>query len=93
MGSDRSTEIYIEAYRYAATAHWNSDKKQLVPGTDIPYLMHFSLVAGKNRPLSWMGGHGRNEFLKKIPETTLLHAFLAQVLHFLEKLTHKLWII
>ena len=45
MGSDWSPDVYIRAYRYAATAHWNSEKKQLVPGTNIPYLMHFSMVA------------------------------------------------
>jgi len=45
MGSDWSPDVYIKAYRYAATAHWNSEKKQLVPGTDLPYLMHFSMVA------------------------------------------------
>ena len=45
MASEWSQDIYINAYRFAAEAHWNSDKRQLVPGTDIPYLMHFSLVA------------------------------------------------
>ena len=45
MGSDWSPDVYIKAYRYAAVAHWNSDTQQLVPGTDIPYLMHFSMVA------------------------------------------------
>ncbi|MBN1546543.1 MAG: bifunctional (p)ppGpp synthetase/guanosine-3',5'-bis(diphosphate) 3'-pyrophosphohydrolase [Syntrophaceae bacterium] len=45
MASEWSPDVYTKAYRVAAEAHWNSDKKQLVPGTDIPYLMHFSLVA------------------------------------------------
>ena len=45
MASEWSQDIYISAYRFAAAAHWNSKKKQIVPGTDIPYLMHFSLVA------------------------------------------------
>lgn len=45
MGSDWSPDVYIKAYRYAAAAHWNSDTQQLVSGTDIPYLMHFSMVA------------------------------------------------
>ena len=43
MASEWSQDVY--AYRFAAEAHWNSGNKQLVPGTDIPYLMHFSLVA------------------------------------------------
>jgi (p)ppGpp synthase/HD superfamily hydrolase len=43
MPSDWSQDLYIEAYRFAAQAHW--DKQQLVPGTNIPYLMHFSFVA------------------------------------------------
>ena len=45
MASEWSQDIYINAYRFAAEAHWNRKKKQVVPGTDIPYLMHFSLVA------------------------------------------------
>ena len=45
MASEWSQDVYINAYRFAAEAHWKSDNKQLVPGTDIPYLMHFSLVA------------------------------------------------
>ena len=45
MASEWSQDIYINAYRFAAEAHWNSENKQLVPGTDIPYLMHFSRVA------------------------------------------------
>ena len=43
MPSNWSQDIYIKAYKFAAKAHW--DKTQLVPGTDIPYLMHFSFVA------------------------------------------------
>ncbi|MFC1856877.1 HD domain-containing protein [Thermodesulfobacteriota bacterium] len=45
MASEWSQDVYINAYRFAAEAHWKSGNKQLVPGTDIPYLMHFSLVA------------------------------------------------
>jgi (p)ppGpp synthase/HD superfamily hydrolase len=36
-----SQESYIEAYRFAADAH----RGQLVPGTDLPYLMHLSFVS------------------------------------------------
>ena len=43
MPSDWSQDLYIQAYRFAAQAHW--EKHQLVPGTRIPYLMHFTLVA------------------------------------------------
>jgi (p)ppGpp synthase/HD superfamily hydrolase len=43
MPSDWSQDLYIQAYRFAAQAHW--EKHQRVPGTRIPYLMHFSLVA------------------------------------------------
>jgi (p)ppGpp synthase/HD superfamily hydrolase len=43
MPSTWSQDLYIEASRFAAQAHW--DKQQLVPGTNIPYLMHFSFVA------------------------------------------------
>jgi len=35
-----SQDSYIQAYRFAAEAHHG----QLVPGTQIPYLMHISLV-------------------------------------------------
>ncbi len=35
-----SQDSYIQAYRFAAQAH----QGQIVPGTDIPYLMHISLV-------------------------------------------------
>lgn len=45
MTSKWSQDLYIKAYSFAAATHWNSNIKQLVPGTDIPYLMHFSLVA------------------------------------------------
>jgi (p)ppGpp synthase/HD superfamily hydrolase len=45
MGNDWSPDVYIRVYRYAAGVHWNSDAQQPVPGTDIPYLMHFSMVA------------------------------------------------
>lgn len=45
MANKWSQDLYIKAYRFAAATHWNSNIKQLVPGTDIPYLMHFSLVA------------------------------------------------
>jgi len=45
MGSQWPQDFYIRAHRFAAAAHWNSNTRQLVPGTDIPYLMHFSLVA------------------------------------------------
>ena len=45
MASEWSQDIYISAYRFAAEAHWNSKIKQVVPGTDIPYLMHFSMVS------------------------------------------------
>jgi (p)ppGpp synthase/HD superfamily hydrolase len=43
MPSVWSQDLFIQAYRFAAQAHW--EKAQLVPGTQIPYLMHFSLVA------------------------------------------------
>jgi (p)ppGpp synthase/HD superfamily hydrolase len=35
-----SQDEYVRAYRFAAQAH----QGQLVPGTDIPYLMHLSFV-------------------------------------------------
>lgn len=60
MGSNWSPDVYIKTYRYAAKAHWNSETKQLVPGTDLPYRMHFSMVAmeviaalGKESGLVW----------------------------------------
>ncbi len=40
MGSAWSQESYIKAYRFAAEAH----QGQLFPGTELPYLMHVSLV-------------------------------------------------
>jgi len=43
MSTNWSQDLYIQAYRFAAQAHW--EKHQRVPGTRIPYLMHFSLVA------------------------------------------------
>ncbi|MBB4264410.1 HD domain-containing protein [Roseospira visakhapatnamensis] len=45
MSSPWSQEHYIRAYRFAAEAHWNGTLRQHVPGTDLPYLLHFSLVA------------------------------------------------
>ncbi len=36
-----SQEVYIKAYKFAASAH----RWQLVPGTAIPYIMHLSFVA------------------------------------------------
>ena len=36
-----SQEKYIKAYNFAAEAH----KGQKVPGTDLPYIMHLSLVS------------------------------------------------
>ena len=41
MTKNWSQEAYIRAYTYAAIAH----NGQQVPGTDLPYLMHVSLVA------------------------------------------------
>lgn len=45
MASEWSQDLYIRAYKFASAAHWNSNNRQIMPGTDIPYLMHFSLVA------------------------------------------------
>lgn len=45
MASTWSQDIYIKAYKFAAEAHWNNKIKKVVPGTGIPYLMHFSMVA------------------------------------------------
>ncbi|HUV59853.1 MAG TPA: HD domain-containing protein [Desulfatiglandales bacterium] len=45
MADSWSQDTYIKAYKFAARAHWNQKMKQLVPGTNIPYLMHFSFVA------------------------------------------------
>mgnify|MGYP001825831160 FL=1 len=36
-----SQDTYIRAYKFAAQSH----KGQLVPGTDLPYIMHLSFVA------------------------------------------------
>ena len=36
-----SQDTYIKAYRFAAEAH----NGQLVPGSDLPYIMHLSFVA------------------------------------------------
>ena len=41
MPSDWTPDIYIKAYRFAAIAH----NGQLVPGTELPYIMHLSFVA------------------------------------------------
>lgn len=41
MKSSWSQEVYIKACRFAAEAH----NAQLYPGTNLPYLMHLSLVA------------------------------------------------
>jgi (p)ppGpp synthase/HD superfamily hydrolase len=41
MVANWSQEIYIKAYRFAAQAHLG----QLLPGTDLPYLMHISFVS------------------------------------------------
>ncbi|MBN1318420.1 MAG: HD domain-containing protein [Anaerolineales bacterium] len=40
-GKSWSQASYIKAYRFAAEAH----KGQLFPGTDLPYIMHISLVS------------------------------------------------
>lgn len=41
MTSRWSQDLYIKAYRFAAHAHNN----QLVPGSDLPYIVHISLVS------------------------------------------------
>jgi len=41
MAGNWSQDLYIETYRFAATAHIG----QLVPGTKLPYIMHISFVA------------------------------------------------
>jgi (p)ppGpp synthase/HD superfamily hydrolase len=41
MTSDWSRELYIKACRFAAQAH----RGQLVPGSDLPYLLHLNLVS------------------------------------------------
>ena len=41
MQNHWSQDTYIRAYKFAAQAH----NGQLVPGTDLPYIMHLSFVA------------------------------------------------
>ena len=41
MASDWDRDLYIKACRFAAQAH----QGQLVPGSDLPYLMHLNLVS------------------------------------------------
>lgn len=41
MPKQLSQDIYIRASRFAAEAH----NGQLVPGTDLPYMLHINLVA------------------------------------------------
>lgn len=41
MPNQWSQDTYIRAYRFAAQAH----NGQLVPGTELPYIMHLSFVA------------------------------------------------
>jgi len=41
MASDWDRELYIKACRFAAQAH----REQLVPGSDLPYLLHLNLVS------------------------------------------------
>jgi (p)ppGpp synthase/HD superfamily hydrolase len=41
MPNHWSQDTYIRAYKFAAEAH----KGQIVPGTELPYLMHLSFVA------------------------------------------------
>jgi (p)ppGpp synthase/HD superfamily hydrolase len=41
MPTHWSQDTYIRAYKFAAQAH----DGQLVPGTDLPYIMHLSFVA------------------------------------------------
>ncbi len=45
MHSPWSPDVFIDAYRFAAEAHWSPARRQVVPGTEVPYLMHFSQVA------------------------------------------------
>lgn len=40
MQTNWSQDSYIKAYRFAAQAH----RGQMVPGTDLPYIMHLSFV-------------------------------------------------
>jgi len=41
VGAVWSPDLYARAYRYAAQAH----QGQIVPGTELPYLLHVGLVA------------------------------------------------
>jgi (p)ppGpp synthase/HD superfamily hydrolase len=41
MASDWDRDLYIKACRFAARAH----QGQLVPGSDLPYLLHLNLVS------------------------------------------------
>jgi (p)ppGpp synthase/HD superfamily hydrolase len=41
MPSNWSQELYIKAYRFAAQAH----RRQIYPGTELPYIMHLSFVS------------------------------------------------
>ena len=41
MTSNFAQDLYVKAYKFAATAH----KDQRVPGTELPYIMHISFVA------------------------------------------------
>jgi (p)ppGpp synthase/HD superfamily hydrolase len=41
MASDWDRDLYIKACRFAAQVH----QGQLVPGSDLPYLMHLNLVS------------------------------------------------
>ncbi len=41
MESRWSQDLYIKAYRFAANAH----KNQMMPGSDLPYIVHLSLVS------------------------------------------------
>lgn len=43
MSSTWIQQAYIEAFRFAAKAH--GEIRQRVPGTDLPYICHVSLVA------------------------------------------------
>src|SRR3990167_9952942 len=38
-----SQDSYVKAYKFAAIAHCG--RGQMVPGTDIPYIMHLSFVS------------------------------------------------
>lgn len=68
-----SQESYIKAYRFAAQAH----RGQLVPGTNLPYIMHLSFVAMEvmAADASWAGPssdrHGRGSLDARSPERPL----------------------